>query len=160
MLTWHTGPTRGADGAFPRYLLTFCTHLRRHLFVTGERVDLVLEQILRAACQEEFATAAYCFMPDSVHLLVESQSERANYKRFINRAKQYSASHYSRTFHEQLWQRHGSERTLRRDEATLAVASQILGYPVRSGLTSSAADYPFAGSGVYRVSDILEMGRR
>lgn len=155
MLTWHTGQLSSSDLIFPRYLLTFCTDSRRHLLTRREHVDLVLEQILRAACEEEFATAAYCFMPDCAHLLIEGQSGTSNHKRFISRAKQYSAWHYSRAFHERLWQRHGLEHALRQDEATLVIAKHVLEHPVRAGLVSTAADYPFAGSGLYRVSQIL-----
>src|SRR5438132_3334111 len=47
-----------------RYSLRFCTDTRRPLFTITERVDLVLEQFVRAATEEGFAIVAYCFMPD------------------------------------------------------------------------------------------------
>ena len=152
MLTWHTGRS---DVGFPRYLLTFRTDRRRHLLTDRDRVDLVVSQILRAACDEEFATAAYCVMPDSVHLLIEAQAAAADHKRFINRAKQFSAFHFSRVFHERLWQRHGVERMLGPDESSLDVARDVLEHSVRAGLAASAAEYPFAGSGLYTVSAIV-----
>ena len=57
-----------------RYFLTFCTHDRRKRFVDAQRVNVVREQILRAASDESFAVIAYCFMPDHAHLLVEARS--------------------------------------------------------------------------------------
>ncbi len=155
MLTWHTGYPPVVDPTFPRYLLTFCTDSLRHLLVTPERVGLVLEQILHTACEQEFATAAYCFMRDRMHLLVEAQSRQSNQKRLVKRAKQASASRYTRTFGGRLWQRQGFERALGADESTLAVAKFVLEYPVRAGLASSALDFPFSGSGAYDVIDIL-----
>jgi putative transposase len=58
-----------------RYSLRFCTDARRPLFTITERVDLVLEQFVRAATEEGFAIVAYCFMPDHVHLLIEGLEE-------------------------------------------------------------------------------------
>jgi len=155
MLTWNTGPLAPSSALSERYLLTFWTDRRRHLLVNHERIDLVITQILRAACDEAFATAAYCAMPDSVHLLIEAQSTGADHKRFINRAKQLSAFQYSRTFHERLWQRHNFARTLGPDECTLVAARHVLEQPVRAGLASSAGEYAFAGSGLYALSAIL-----
>ncbi len=59
-------------------------------------------------------------------------------------------------FGERLWQRYGFERTLRSDESTLAVARYILENPIRAGLVERAQDYPFLGSGVYSIDEILE----
>src|ERR1700740_2326003 len=98
MLTWHTGSPPPVDPSFPRHLLTFCTDSLRHLLVTPERVTVVLEQILLAACEQEFAIAAYCFMPDRAHLLVEAQTQQSNHKQLVKRAKQASAWRYARRF--------------------------------------------------------------
>ena len=45
---------------------------------------------------------------------------------------------------------------LRSDESTLAVARFILENPIRAGLVERAQDYPFLGSGVYSIDEILE----
>lgn len=95
-------------------------------------------------------------MPDHLHLLVEGQSADSDCRRFIARAKQFSGFHYKKTFGDQLWQRFGFERTLRTDEAALSVARYILENPVRAGLVSRVEDYPFMGSNVYTVAEILE----
>jgi hypothetical protein len=44
---------------------------------------------------------------------------------------------------------------LRGDEATLGVARYILENPVRAGLVARVEDYPFAGSMVYPIAEIL-----
>jgi len=139
-----------------RYFLTFCTLNRRPLFLTSDSVDEVRRQFLRAEHDERFAVLAYCFMPDHVHLLVEGKSDDSDCRRFISRAKQLSGFRYKRQFGEPLWQRYGYERTLRSEEATLSVARYILENPVRAGLVRSAAEYPFLGSSVYTVGQIME----
>ncbi len=128
-----------------RYFLTFCTDHRRHLLTKPPVVDLVLAQISRAATENQFEVIAYCFMPDQVHLLVAGTTEVADCKRFIARAKQYSAFYYSRTYHTVLWQRHGADRVLADEDVSEVVAKDILETPVRAGMVRRVEDYPFSG---------------
>ena len=88
-------------------------------------------------------------------MLIEGQAEISDCKRFIARAKQYSAFHYSKTFHEVLWQRYGFEHVLRDEERSLVVARYILANPVRAGLVQRIEDYPFIGSLVYPLKQLL-----
>jgi len=157
VFTGNPGHLKTFDYTGPhRYFLTFCTYSRQHVFVTRERVDLVLLQIERSANEEQFAIIAYVFMPDHIHLLIEGLSERSDCRRFIRRAKQFSGYHYAKRFEHRLWQRYGFERVLRDDEATLVVAKYILENPLRAGLVRCVEDYPFAGSRVYSLAEILE----
>lgn len=140
-----------------RYFLTFCTYERHRLFVTADRVAVVHAQFLRAATLARVQVLAYCFMPNHVHLLTEGQSEDSDGKRFIAHAKQLSGFHFKKQFAgERLWQRYGFERTLRTDESTLRVARYMLENPVRAGLVTRVQDYPFLGSDVYTVEQVLE----
>jgi putative transposase len=118
-------------------------------------VDLVLAQISRAAQEQQFAVMAYCFMPDHLHLLVHGESEASECRRFIKLGKQYSGYYYSKAFHDVLWQRYGFEPTLRKEEQTLTVAKYILRNPIRANLVKNLEDYPFVGSLVYELSDLL-----
>ena len=139
-----------------RYFLTFCTFERQRHFVIRERVDLVLTQILRAAAEEGFAVVAYCFMPDHVRLLIEGTSLDSDGRRFIRKAKQYSGFYFKQSLGGELWQRYGYEHVLRNEEDLLPVARYILENPVRAGLVDRVDDYPFSGSRVYAIADILE----
>ena len=139
-----------------RYFLTFCTHDRHHLFVAADCVAVVYAQFLRAAAMSHMSVLAYCFMPDHVHLLVEGCTEDADGRLFIARAKQLSGFHFRRHFGVRLWQPFGFERTLRPDECVLGVARYIFENPIRAGLVARVHDYPFLGSNVYTVDEILE----
>jgi putative transposase len=138
-----------------RYSLTFCTDRRQKLFTTHDVVDLVLEQIARAAGQYQFAIIAYCFMPDHAHLLIEGRSADSDAKEFIVRAKQYSGFHHKKARRSRLWQRYGFEHVLQDDELTLVVAKYILENPIRAGLVGRVEDYPFVGSLMYGLRDLL-----
>lgn len=141
---------------FHRYSLTFCTKDRKRLFVSKDVVDLVLAQISRAATECQFAVLAYCFMPDHVHLLVEGRAEDAECKQFITRAKQYSGFYYSRAFKDALWQRYSFEHVVRDSEKSTTIARYILQNPLRAGLVANIADYPFVGSLVWSMPELLE----
>jgi REP element-mobilizing transposase RayT len=139
-----------------RYFLTFCTYQRRPVFVTPDRVDVVRTQILRTLREQKFALIVCCYMPDHLHLLVEARADDCDGRRFIALAKQLTGYHYKQRFGERLWQRYGYERTLRSDEATLSVARYIVENPVRAKLVTRLKDYPFIGSGLYSIDEILE----
>ena len=157
MLTKTPGHLKVFDyvGLF-RYFLTFCTVNRHPHFVDRQRVDVVLEQVLRAAADTDFAVVAYCFMPDHLHILIEARSEACDCLGFIKRAKQFSGYYFKQRFGTPLWQRYGYEHVLRGDEDTLSVARYILENPLRAALVASVDEYPFVGSTMYSVREILE----
>jgi REP element-mobilizing transposase RayT len=138
-----------------RYSLTFCTHFRAQLFVDADVVQLVLSNFLRAAGEEEFSVLAYCFMPDHVHFLAQGNAESSDGKRLIKLGKQYSGYAYSKKYGQKLWQPWGFERVLRDEEASFTVARYIVENPVRAGIAKTAADYPFVGSQVYELKDLV-----
>jgi putative transposase len=98
-----------------------------------------------------------CFMPDHVHLLVQGESEGADLKRFVKLSKQHSAFNFASIHGRQrLWLKYGFVRVLRGDEDTSAVARYIINNPVRAGLVSSPAEYPYWGSSRYSREELLE----
>jgi putative transposase len=157
MITNHPARLKTLDyRGLHRYFLTFCTHERRQLFVMADCVAVVYLQFLRAAAGSQMAILAYCFMPDHVHLLVEGLSDDSDGRLFIARAKQLSAFHFQKQFGVPLWQRYGFEHTLRADEGALSVARYILENPVRAGIVRRVQDYPFLGSNVYGMEEVLD----
>ena len=139
-----------------RYSLTFCTNFRAHVFVDSEVVQLVLSQFLRAAGEEEFSVLAYCFMPDHAHFLVQGNSEASDGRRLIKLGKQYAGYAYSVKYGRKLWQPWGFERVLRDEEASFTAARYIVESPVRAGLAKTVLDYPFVGSQIYELKDLVE----
>ena len=76
---------------------------------------------------------------------------------YVDLCKQYSGFYYSQQYDkQQLWQRYCFERVLRSDEMTLVVARYIVANPVRAGLVSQPEDYPFVGSCVVTLRELLE----
>ena len=156
MITNNPGHLKGFSYVgLHRYSLTFCTERRQRLFTDSATVKLVVQQLVRAAREQKFAVLAYCFMPDHLHLLVEGTSDDSDGRRFIKAFKQYSGYYYSQKQHATLWQRYGFEHVLRDDEVTVEVAKYILANPVRAGLAPTVDQYPYVGSLVYELKDLI-----
>jgi putative transposase len=141
---------------FYSYFLTFCTHRRHAAFADAAIARMTLEQILRSAARFKFAVFAYCLMPDHVHLLLHGQSNGADLRRFAKSAKQSSGQSYRSHAKSPLWQEGYYDRIVRPEEDLSGVARYIIENPVRAGLTNAAIDYPFVGSQVWTVREILE----
>ena len=123
-----------------------CTAYRRRLLLQPAYVDLVLSQLLRVSRQERFAVAAYCVMPDHLHLLAEGLEDGADLRRFCRHVRQATAHRWRRTGGERLWQHGYYERTLREEEDSRTVVRYMLENPVRAGLVERVEQYPYVGS--------------
>ncbi len=141
---------------FHRYSLTFCTADRAPTFSDAVSVDAALAQILRATGEERFSIIAYCFMPDHLHLVVEGVTEQSDLRKYIRRAKQYSGYAHSQRTRQRLWQRYGYEHVIRDDESLSRVVRYVIENPVRARLAEHPADYPFLGSGVYTLGELID----
>ena len=108
---------------------------------------LCLERLREAAARAHFEVVAYCFMPDHLHLLVQT-GDGADLVGFVRLFKQRSGYAYRRLTGdpEVLWQKSYYDHVLRRDEDLHAAARYVWGNPVRGGLVENARDYPYSGS--------------
>jgi REP element-mobilizing transposase RayT len=95
-------------------------------------------------------------MPDHVHLLVEGVADESNLQEFMRVWKQRTAFVAKRDRGIVLWQRGYYEHILRSDESVEQKARYILENPVRAGLVESPGDYPWIGSFVTTVEDLLQ----
>jgi REP element-mobilizing transposase RayT len=140
-----------------RYFLTFCTDQRRPTFKDADIVYQAYLQFLRAAGTHRFEIIAYCFMPDHLHFVSHGTSEHSDCKAFIKAAKQYSGYAFKQRHDRRLWERYGLERVIRDDAELAATIGYIVSNPVRAGLVAHPSDYPYLGSQIYSVAELLKM---
>jgi len=145
---------------YQRYFLTTCTGFRRAFFTDPVLVGRVIEQLLHHASLFEFAVLAYVFMPDHVHVLVEANTEGSDFPAFVKRFKQTTGFKHRQETGQALWQPGYHERVLRDDEATETVVRYILENPIRARLAVGLGEYPFAGSAVYDLGELLTAWER
>ena len=117
-------------------------------------------EFLRRGEQDRFALLAYCFMPDHLHLLVEGTADDCNLPAFVNAAKQRSGRAHANIFGTRLWQDGYYDRVLRPTDDSRAIARYILENPVRAGLVRTPLAYPYLGSAVWSVRDLLDSSSR
>ena len=139
-----------------RYFLTFCARERLPVFKDVHVVEQTLGQFRRTSTIEHFAILAYCVMPDHAHLLVEGLQPNSDFRRFAKMTKQRSGGAYARSRGARLWQEGYYERVLRDDDDARALAKYIVNNPVRAGLVDAPEDYPFIGSDVWPLSELIE----
>jgi REP element-mobilizing transposase RayT len=99
-------------------------------------------------------------MPDHLHVLAEGGTPDADFRAFVHAFKQRSAFHWKRAHGFALWERSYFERVLRKDESTVSVVRYIIDNPVRAGLVLNPGDYPYSGSGVLGMADLIESVRK
>ncbi|MCX6539117.1 MAG: transposase [Acidobacteria bacterium] len=143
-----------------QYFLTICTHQRNCEFGDADTIALVWAQFLRVSVAAQFAILAYCFMPDHLHAIVTGQSENADFRGFVRRAKQRSGFAFAQVAGRRLWQESYFERLVRSDERVAELIKYIIENPVRAGLVERLTEYPHWGSQIYSREELLEFVAR
>jgi REP-associated tyrosine transposase len=137
------------------YFVTACTCERRRWFEDAAIVEVALTQLLRTGEEYGFAIIVYCFMPDHIHLVPEGRREDADLRLFMKVFKQ-RAVYYTRDLRDDdLWQEGYYEHVIRGEETATKTARYVLENPVRAELVNDPEEYPFSGSSVYKIHDIL-----
>lgn len=129
----------------PRPLLVgLSTAGRRAVFAHALTADAVFSVIAAHP-----ATLAACLMPDHLHWLLATAEPRA----VVARARAFTASLAAHLgLRGALWRPGQSERApANRDELT-GLAEQLCGNPVRAGLVSEAAQWPWQIRRIDRLS--------
>jgi len=105
-----------------------------------------------------FAIAAYCFMPDHLHLLTNGTKENSNLLSFVDGFKQGSAFGFKQVTGERLWQKKFHDHILRSNERWESVACYIWMNPVRKGLRKRPEDWPYSGSFTVDWKKLMALG--
>jgi putative transposase len=137
-----------------QYFLTICTYENRPLFTDRWPYAEIVVILSQAAAKLGFDVLVYTFMPDHFHLLVEGR-EGSDLKEFVRLFKSRSSYLYKRSCGTALWQSSYFDRVLRKDEDSLTVAEYIVNNPVRRGLVGNALQYPYSGSFVCSLADVV-----
>lgn len=122
---------------------------RRVIFMDDADRRAFLTMLGHTASRHDWATLGYCLMPNHVHLLAEAPAER------ISAGMRDLLGPYARRFHR----RHGTSGHLlgsrfhnvpiEDDRQVHAVLRYLALNPVKSGLCTAAADWPWSS---YRAS--------
>ena len=138
------------------YSLTMCTFRRMALFTDTAVVDRVRGIFFEETGPHAVVIPAYCFMPDHVHLVVSGRAENADLVRFVKRSRQRSGFALRELTRGRLWQDGYYEHILRDHEPLARTIRYVADNPVRAGLVKDWEQYPFTGSQLGPLFDVLE----
>jgi putative transposase len=114
-------------------------------------VGLVDSQFWRTSAEHAFAIAAYCYMPDHVHLVLAGLHDGASLLPCVEVMRQRSSRVAKAARGIRLWQDGYFERVLRDNKQLEVIARYVFENPVRAGLTDHASKWPGSG-GLYWAS--------
>lgn len=155
MAAARTGSGGGDHVGRRPYVLTLRTADEVPYFLDAATVRRTRALIREAASQTGFVLAAYCFLPDRLCLLVEGTSDTADLRRFVVLSKQRTGYRHKRLHARKLWRPGYAVRRLDRGEPVRLAARDLLLRPWQDGLVTDPREYPFLGSDVSSVDELL-----
>ena len=141
---------------FFHYSWTMCTFRRRRHFTRPEIVDGARRVFFDQTADCGVVIPAYCFMPDHVHLVVSGRALDADLVRFGRRSRQRIGFAFRREAGIPFWQDGYYDHILRDHEHLSSTIRYIADNPVRAGLAESWERYPFTGSQLGPLVEVLE----
>ncbi len=151
------------------YFFTVATHKRRHIFSDKRAVALLRSAWRRTMAREPFETIAFCLLPDHFHCIVKLPAEDAafsgrlalikatfsrNYKRHMACFPQSPSRQRQRL--SGVWQKRFWEHLVRDEDDLVRHVDYIHYNPVKHGLVTRAAEWPwstfhrYVRKGIYR----------
>jgi REP element-mobilizing transposase RayT len=127
------------------YFVTFVVRDRRAIFIEPRAAQGVVRAAMLYRTRGWYWLYGYCVMPDHVHLVLRPQSKNRSLATIVGHLKR-AASHYCRqggfVF---TWQDGFHDRIVREYETSAEMVEYVLLNPVRAGLVSDFAAYPYSG---------------
>ena len=136
--------------------MTLNTAERRRWFADPQAARELVAQIPTFFESRHFAVVAYCLMPDHLHLVLEGTSEGADLREVMRIWKQVTSHAWKNRGRGRLWQPGFHDRVLRECDDARGVVGYVVNNPVRAGLVTRMADYPWTGSSRYTLEALAE----
>jgi putative transposase len=131
-------------GNNPVFFVTLCAYRRRKLLATRPVNTAFIRFARRAYEEHNIAVGRYVIMPDHLHLFVCGPDD-FELGRWIGVLKQILAKAIETERSHPIWQRGFFDHLLRNDESYGQKWNYVRENPVRGGLVTNAADWPYAG---------------
>ena len=129
----------------PVYFVTLCSYRRRRLLATHVVSDAFIRFAEVAYTNHIIAVGRYVIMPDHIHLFVTGPDD-FGLGRWIGLLKQILRKNIPCSSRgEPVWQRGFFDHVLRSEESYAQKWNYVRENPVRAGLVTNPADWPYAG---------------
>ena len=133
----------------PVFFVTTCVLGRRRILDCPPAFEIIRTELATARQRHGWHVGPFVVMPDHLHFLCTAEADKPakRLSEFVGRFKEWSAKRLAReaALPAPVWQREFFDHLLRSNEAYEEKAHYLLMNPVRAGLVSSAADWPYQG---------------
>lgn len=135
-------------------VFTACIFDRKPVLTNPKIFNSLRNILLKELDKWRFDSQVYLFMPDHLHLLVESKYEGSNALYFMQSFKQKSGYWISQSKLDFRWQKDFYDHVIKNDDDIENQINYILNNPVRKGLANNWKEYPFKGSTVHNLDEL------
>ena len=125
------------------YHITTTTHERARWFSDFENGRVLAKNLAREDKHGHAQTLAFVVMPDHLHWLFQSLTDRP-LSIAVNNVKSLTARQINHRHSRvgRIWQKGFYDRAIRCDEDIVAIARYVIGNPIRAGVVRQVGDYP------------------
>jgi len=138
------------------YSITSNCNENKEFFTNSKIVNNCLDVLKKVMNNNNFYVYCYCFMPNHLHLLLAGKNERSDLNKAIKLFKQKTGYWFKNKYHQQLWQTSFYDHILREDEDLERAARYILENPVSKKIVIDFWDYPFSGSFITDIKNLID----
>lgn len=132
------------------------TYKKTPYFKNHDYAEGFLQFLINTAGEKENKLYAYCIMPDHIHILPES-SEHNSIIDYVRLIKGRFTSHCRKLDWNIKLQKSFYDHLVRKEDDIRMLSKYIMGNPVRAGIESAIGVYPFAGSLVFEMEELLNI---
>ena len=125
------------------YLLTTVVRAREPLFRDLHPARLLIQELRRAHDCGQASSLAWVVMPDHLHWLVQLKDGDLDSLMRQVKSRSAMAINRARGMTGAIWQEGFHDRALRFEDDVRAAARYVVANPLRAGLVTRLADYPF-----------------
>lgn len=133
------------------YLTLNCFDRSKH-FLNSLTVQDCVSELVKLSKKYNAKIWAYCFMPDHLHLLLDTE----DCIKFMKDFKQITGYQFKKKTGRALWQKSYYDHILRKQEDLIGTIKYILNNPVRAGLAGHYLDHSYSGSFEIDIKDFME----
>lgn len=134
---------------------TICIRDSKNVFVEDEIFKIFEKILINELLKFDCAALVYLFMPNHVHAIIAGKNNISNVLIPMKMFKQKTGFWFPKNVPEVKWQKDFFDHIIRDDEDLKNQISYILFNPVRKGLVKEWRDYPYKGSMVYNLAEIM-----
>jgi len=132
---------------------TICERNKKKVFNDREIFSPLADKLIETSREYECDLHIFLFMPDHLHLVLQSKDELVNVLTVVDKFKQKSGFWFHQNNNDVRWQKSYHDHIIRDDADIETHIYYILNNPVRAGIVKNWKEYYFKGSTIYNFDE-------